>query len=417
MNIGSLIENLENFHLSEEVFYLLGERVALLQINRAVIMVALVMGFLWCFFGLHGIRIWSAILGFVIGYLVFSRVAALFLQDDLIVLIIAVVLGLILVVINARFYLFGAFFYTFIVTGRLALFWLNPQNTMLLAVCIIVALLAAVLVLKQPNILLILVSTVVGGVVFIVHLREFVYLSDLVVVVFTVLLIILGALIQFVLLSGREKRKQLARAAEIRLQQAIASEVEKARNFLDELDDKGKGKRTSKSVKEKPEVAVTQESTEQTEQTERTKQTKQTERTKQNEQTERTKQNEQTEQEIVQRLKDELVQNLSEAQETISKSEVELKTKTEFEQELEDELKANLEFRRELEKELEVGPIPDETEEAKASEGLAGEAEKIEITTGIPEEDFAGILDLGKIERPVDERGFSEIDDVGEIDI
>ena len=386
MNIGYLIEKIENFQLSEEVFYLLGERFALSQIDRVVIIAALVVGFLWCFFGLHGIRIWSAILGLVIGILVFSRVAALFVQDDLIVLIVAAVLGLVLAIISARFYLFGAFLYAFVVTGGLALYWLNPQNTMLLAVCVIIALLAAVLVLKQPNIIVILVSAVAGGVVGIAYLRNFVYLSDLLGVVFTLVLIILGALIQFILLSGREKRKQLARAAEIRLQQAIASEVEKARNFLDELDDKGKEKKTPKNTKEeksevkeeKPKVREAQESREQTEQ---------------------------TEQEIVQRLKDELMQNLGEESVEIAETKSDSTSAPESEQNEEVELESKAMYTLESVTEVEL------------VREFEKEAEKIEIDKGIPEDDFAGLLDLGRVARPVDEGGFSEIDEVGEIDI
>jgi len=398
VNVRYLIEKIENFQLSEEVFYLLGERFALTQVEITVITVAFVMGFLWCFFGLHGIRIWSAILGLSVGCLVFSGVVSLFLQDALIVLIVAIVLGVVQAVINARFYLFGAFFYTFVVTAGLALFWLNPQNTMLLVACVIIALLPAVLVLKQPNIIVILVSAVAGGVVFIAYLQQFVYLSDLMGVVLTVLSILLGALIQFILLSGREKRKQLARAAEIRLQQAIASEVEKARNFLDELDDRTKERRAPKSVKvEKTEARVVQEPTEQ------------------------------TEQEIVQRLKDELIQKLSEEPEETSAENTEEKSRLEpemeierepaeepklaFEQELEKELAVESELKLELEKELEskFESAPEQKVEEKA--------EKIEIIKGIPEDDFAGILDLGRIQRPVDEHGFSEIDEVGEIEL
>lgn len=414
MNVGYLIERLENFQLSEEVFYLLGERLALTQVEMAVIITALVMGFLWCFFGLHGIRIWSAILGLSIGYLVFSGVASLFLRDDLIVLIIAVVLGLVLAVLNARFYLFGAFFYTFVVTAGLTFFWLNPQTAMLLAVCAIIALLAAVLVLKQPNIIVILISAVAGGVVFMIHLQQFVYLSDLLSLVFTLLLIIIGALIQFVLLSGREKRKQLARAAEIRLQKAIASEVEKARNFLDELDDRGKEKKTPKSVKEeKPKAKVAPKQAEKTEPTE------------------------QTEQEIVQRLKDEMAQKLGEEPKEVSSSvfatelEKELEIKSDLLYELEKELAAKAELKRELEKALEVKSevaleqkfgseierITEDVIDTDSTGGLEKEAEKIDIAKGIPEEDFAGVLDLGRIERPVDEKGFSELDEVGEIEL
>ena len=445
MNVGYLLEKLENFQLSDELFHLLGERFTLLQVDRAVIVAALMMGFLWCFFGLHGIRIWSAILGFSIGYLVFSKVASLFLQDSVVVFIIAIVFGLALAVVNARFYLFGAFFYAFVTTGGLALFWLNPQNTMLLATCVMIALLGAVLVLKQPNIIVILLSAVVGSVVFITYIRQMVFLSDLFGVVSLVIMIIIGALIQFVLLSGREKRKQIARAAEIRLQQAIASEIEKARNFLDELEvekkEEKKLTKTSKRVKEEKteeksanspviqaEDDIVKKLTDELAYSlgEKSEEVIATELEEMSGIASKQEMGEKAEEELLEASEQELEKEEKKSGLTFAQElERELAIKFSLEQELERELAARSSLEQELEKELEAkfelekGEESEEVIEAKPTDDIEteAEAEAIEIAKEVLDDDFTGVLDLGRIQRPVDEYGFSEFDEVGEIEL
>ena len=78
----------------------------------------IVVGLLWCFFGLKLIRVWAAILGLALGFGIGTGVAAAFELSSNLILICGAVGGILLAILGAVFYHVGVFLIAWI-TGSI----------------------------------------------------------------------------------------------------------------------------------------------------------------------------------------------------------------------------------------------------------------------------------------------------------
>lgn len=222
------------------------------------LIVTTVIGIFLSMFGLKLILLWSALLGLVAGAGIGFAVTELAGLEPMIVVGATIGGGIVLAFLAGFFYRFGIFLLALLTGTYIAILFVNPQDWIFLGVCLAIGLVIALLALKFVEPIMIVVTSILGGVLAgdaIATLAEFdnpIFRYGIM-----VLVAIVGGIIQFTLESGKRKKKNLKKAAEIREQNSTENEVEKARAMFDdaillddEPDDKSDDKPDDKPKKE-----------------------------------------------------------------------------------------------------------------------------------------------------------------------
>ena len=222
------------------------------------LIITTVIGIFLSMFGLKLIRLWSALLGLVAGAGIGFAVTELAGLEPMIVVGATIVGGIVLAFLAGFFYRFGIFLLALLTGTYIAILFVNPQDWIFLGVCLAIGLVIALLALKFVEPIMIVVTSILGGVLAgdaIATLAEFdnpIFRYGIM-----VLVAIVGGIIQFTLESGKRKKNNLKKAAEIREQNSTENEVEKARAMFDdaillddEPDDKSDDKPDDKPKKE-----------------------------------------------------------------------------------------------------------------------------------------------------------------------
>ena len=222
------------------------------------LIVTTVIGIFLSMFGLKLIRLWSALLGLVAGAGIGFAVTELAGLEPMIVVGATIGGGIVLAFLTGFFYRFGIFLLALLTGTYIAILFVNPQDWIFLGVCLAIGLVIALLALKFVEPIMIVVTSILGGVL---AGDAIATLAELDNPIFRygimVLVAIVGGIIQFTLESGKRKKKNLKKAAEIREQNSTENEVEKARAMFDdaillddEPDDKSDDKPDDKPKKE-----------------------------------------------------------------------------------------------------------------------------------------------------------------------
>lgn len=205
------------------------------------LIITTVIGIFLSMFGLKLIRLWSALLGLVAGAGIGFAVTELAGLEPMIVVGATIVGGIVLAFLAGFFYRFGIFLLALLTGTYIAILFVNPQDWIFLGVCLAIGLVIALLALKFVEPIMIVVTSILGGVL---AGDAIATLAELDNPIFRygimVLVAIVGGIIQFTLESGKRKKKNLKKAAEIREQNSTENEVEKARAMFDDailLDD------------------------------------------------------------------------------------------------------------------------------------------------------------------------------------
>lgn len=222
------------------------------------LIVTTVIGIFLSMFGLKLIRLWSALLGLVAGAGIGFAVTELAGLEPMIVVGATIGGGIVLAFLAGFFYRFGIFLLALLSGTYIAILFVNPQDWIFLGVCLAIGIVIALLALKFVEPIMIVVTSIIGGVLAgdaiatLAELDNPIFRYGLM-----VLVAIVGGIIQFTLESGKRKKKNLKKAAEIREQNSTENEVEKARAMFDdaillddEPDDKSDDKPDDKPKKE-----------------------------------------------------------------------------------------------------------------------------------------------------------------------
>lgn len=208
-----------------------------------VLGIAVLIGVLWCFLGLKLVRIWSAIMGFAIGFGAAWKIASEFALEDRMLLIIGLAAGIILACLGSILYRVGVFIVVFLAGTVLAIQVFTPDSVLWMAICLGIGLVIALLTIIYAEPVTMVVTGVLGALVLGNALCFFIPLEgNLVRIVGTVLFAVLGIWVQFVLESGKRKKQSLKKAEEIREQHSAENEVEKARAMVEELEEEDEEK-------------------------------------------------------------------------------------------------------------------------------------------------------------------------------
>lgn len=222
------------------------------------LIVTTVIGIFLSMFGLKMIRLWSALLGLAAGAGIGFAVTELAGLEPMIVVGATIGGGIVLAFLAGFFYRFGIFLLALLSGTYIAILFVNPQDWIFLGVCLAIGIVISLLALKFVEPIMIVVTSIIGGVL---AGDAIATLAELDNPIFRygimVLVAIVGGIIQFTLESGKRKKKNLKKAAEIREQNSTENEVEKARAMFDdtillddEPDDKSDDKPDDKPKKE-----------------------------------------------------------------------------------------------------------------------------------------------------------------------
>lgn len=123
----------------------------------------ILLGILWCFFGLKLIRIWSAMTGLAVGLAIGLWDAEIFGLETLTGWVLGIILGGLLALIAVRLYLAGVFLAAWCAGSILAAAFLHPADWIKALICVGIGLLIALVALRFAEITTILLTAALGG--------------------------------------------------------------------------------------------------------------------------------------------------------------------------------------------------------------------------------------------------------------
>lgn len=209
---------------------------AILMVVQSVL---LVLSILICFFGVKIFRAVMAVIGFAGGFVLgFWITAVLLKQQPEIGLASGAVVGIIFAVLIAKIYIVSVMLCSWMFGTLAAILLIRPADLLWMAVCIGIGLVTALVSLKFSEPMIILVTSLAGGLWASGFITEFIGVSGkLTLYGIALILAGIGLVVQFIL-EGRKKGKQaVAAARSIRSEKSIENEIEAARALISDDDD------------------------------------------------------------------------------------------------------------------------------------------------------------------------------------
>lgn len=236
INVNEMLERLQNYIFGELASGVGIEHHVLTQNAVAVLAATIVIGLLIGFLGWKIVRVWAAAAGFVLGFILGVLISAFAGLSGTGVLAAGVITAVVLAVLAAVLYRVGVFLIVFLSVCSLAIQILNPQNGILLAVCLVIALVAAILSVRFVSVLTIFVTGIYGAVVAGTAVYELLPVrGELIRVLICIILAAGGIAVQLLLESRKQKKASLKKAEQIREENSTANDVERARAMMDDF--------------------------------------------------------------------------------------------------------------------------------------------------------------------------------------
>lgn len=210
-------------------------------ISKQILVISIVIGAILCIFGLRLMKILSAVVGLLIGAGIGAAIVAVAGLEGAAAL--GVILGCGVVMALLSFFLkrMGAFISVFCYAFVALMSVLPKTSVLLLIVAGVVALILAVLAAIYMEPLVVVVSSLAGGllagpsIISLIGMEEKMWIGYIIAAVMAAL----GVLIQLLMQSGKIKKKDKQHAQKVKEEASRESEVEKARMILDDEDVSG----------------------------------------------------------------------------------------------------------------------------------------------------------------------------------
>lgn len=260
MDVNKLMSNLQGLDYEEMLKGLSGMEGQIKNALMIASVISIVIGLLWCFFGLKLIRVWSAILGLAIGFGIGTGVGAALKLESTMLLVCGAVVGIILAILSGIFYRVGVFILAWITGSSFALVFLRPKDWKLALAGLVIGLVIALLTIRFAELIVIIITGVNGAFSAGMGIISFLPFDNQIIRIAVIaVLAVLGIAVQLLMESGKQKKKNLEKAKKIREQNSTANEVEKARALLDQKPasaKKGTAKKGAAAKKEKKKKAA-----------------------------------------------------------------------------------------------------------------------------------------------------------------
>ena len=234
ISVNDMLERLQDYIFGELASGVGIEHHVLTQNTVAVLAATIVVGLLIGFLGWKIVRVWAALAGFVLGFIMGVLISAFAGLSGTGVLVAGFITAVVLAVLAAVLYRVGVFLIVLLSVCSLAIQILDPQNGILLAVCLVIALVAAILSVRYVSVLTIFVTGIYGAVGTAVF--ELLPVSgELIRILICIILAAGGIAVQLLLESRKQKKASLKKAEQIREENSTANDVERARAMMDDF--------------------------------------------------------------------------------------------------------------------------------------------------------------------------------------
>ena len=238
MNMKMIVDSIGNFDFNVLLAGFNDSSHVLTWVELVSLIVLGVLGIGICLTGWKFVRVWAVIFGFVSGT-VGGAAAAYFagLTVDYI-WIPGLAVGVILTALSIWKKKVGGFWFCWLMAALVGVHLLKPDSVILWGVCIGVGLLVAVVFIWFSSIVTIFVTSIFGGMVtgsciyylLPVNMR-------LIHIVLCIVAAVLGVWIQMLMESGKQKKSNLKTAEKIRENNSTENDVERARNWIEEVEE------------------------------------------------------------------------------------------------------------------------------------------------------------------------------------
>lgn len=236
ISVNDMLERLQNYIFGELASGVGIAHHVLTQNTVAVLAATIVVGLLIGFLGWKIVRVWAALAGFVLGFILGVLISAFAGLSGTGVLAAGFITAVVLAVLAAVLYRVGVFLIVLLSVCSLAIQILDPQNGILLAVCLVIALVAAILSVRYVSVLTIFVTGIYGAVVAGTAVFELLPVSgELIRILICIILAAGGIAVQLLLESRKQKKASLKKAEQIREENSTANDVERARAMMDDF--------------------------------------------------------------------------------------------------------------------------------------------------------------------------------------
>lgn len=217
---------------------------AVIQNNMPAIIAGIVIGLIICLFGLKLIRLLAGIAGALLGASIGLAVSFAFGLDGTVTLIVIVALAVVLACLSAVLYRVGAFIWMLAMGAGAAFMTFSPNSYLTALICLGAGLVLAIIATIFLDPIIIIITSVAGGFIAGISIAEQAGFEGnlLITIVISVVLAIVGLIVQFMLKSREVGKKEKLYSKEFREKESMETEVEKARMLLDGEDG---GKKTS----------------------------------------------------------------------------------------------------------------------------------------------------------------------------
>lgn len=199
--------------------------------------VVLVLSLLNCFFGLKLLKIWTALLGLLIGFAAGFGISSAFGVTTMVAVIIGVVAGIVLAILGFWIYLAGVFVFSGVMGFSIVLAIAGTATTTIFIVAAVVGLIIALLALKFVEPMVIVATGLQGGLTAGAAICALVSIpGSYTYLIIGVILAVIGIVVQFIMDSHKKVKMHLKQADKVRKENSTENEVEKLRAALDNTD-------------------------------------------------------------------------------------------------------------------------------------------------------------------------------------
>lgn len=238
MNIVKIEEFTRNFNSYVLFIKLNGKEQVLSQEYMIGLCIAAAAGILLALFGLKIVRVWAVLMGLATGWTVGYYAADALGASDTVMFAAEVVLGILFMILGGVLYRAAVFLTVFGSVSLAAIYLSSSENNIVLLICLGAGLIAGILAVKFTEFLTIIATAVcgaaLGGSALYYLVPADFFMAQ---VLICVAVGVVGVFIQLLMESHRRKRLNLKKAAEIREEKSTENDVERARAFIEDLDE------------------------------------------------------------------------------------------------------------------------------------------------------------------------------------
>lgn len=206
------------------------------KVNIGVLAAAALIGILICFFGLKLARVLSVIVGFAIGTAAGGAAATVTGVTDTLFLVILIGGGALFAVLSLFLFRFGVFCTVFVFSAGAVMTVVKLPSLPVLIIILALSLILSIVAVIYAEPILIIITAIFGGLASGTLIAQIAGLVSPVWLGYAIGagIAIIGMLIQFMMHSRKIGKKEKVYASEIKEKASVESEVEKARNILEE---------------------------------------------------------------------------------------------------------------------------------------------------------------------------------------